>query len=106
MPRSPGPGVLGRDAHRKGSDHRGDDVDVATAALAQDVLARLEAALGADAVAQAVSTVAAALKKKRVENRAKRAVEAVADPAAAAKRKLARGADKAKSRKRKGDARF
>ena len=53
-----------------------------------------------------MSTVAAALKKKRVENRAKRAVEAVADPAAAAKRKLARGADKAKSRKRKGDARF
>ena len=64
-----------------------DDVDEDVAALATDVVGRLEEALGADVVGRALAEAAAAQRRKKAERAGVRAREAVMDPRGAAKRR-------------------
>lgn len=64
-----------------------DDVDEDVAALATDVVGRLEEALGADVVGRALAEAAAAQRRKKAERAGARAREAVMDPRGAAKRR-------------------
>ena len=64
-----------------------DDDDVDVAALATDVVGRLEDALGADVVGRALAEAAAARRRKRSGRVAEAAREKVVDPRGAAKRR-------------------
>ena len=64
-----------------------DDDDVDVAALATDVVGRLEDALGADVVGRALAEAAAARRRKRSGRVAEAAREKVVDPGGAAKRR-------------------
>ena len=64
-----------------------DDDDVDVAALATDVVGRLEDALGADVVGRALAEAAAARRRKRSGRVADAAREKVVDPRGAAKRR-------------------
>ena len=64
-----------------------DDDDVDVAALATDVVGRLEDALGADVVGRALAEAAAAQRRKRSGRVAEAAREKVVDPRGAAKRR-------------------
>ena len=67
-----------------------DDDDVDVAALATDVVGRLEDALGADVVGRALAEAAAARRRKRSGRVADAAREKVVDPKGAAARKRRR----------------
>ena len=67
-----------------------DDDDVDVAALATDVVGRLEDALGADVVGRALAEAAAAQRRKRSGRVADAAREKVVDPKGAAARKRRR----------------
>jgi len=89
-----------RDPFTRSTNKEDNEFQSAVAAQAHEILRKLEDIVGAEKLASTLASLVSKMKARRTERRSKRAIQAVADPAAAARAKIERNLDKRKGKKK------